>query len=126
MQNIRIYSKDETVGYTLPKVRAITVGGENVKKEIQMAAGNIVQYVQGFRPSITAEFDYFPAALLSQVISLIRQGGWFLVEYPDPSGQDKSGYFSITPSAMGVFCYRNGNPMWHGLTLTFVSREVER
>lgn len=126
MQQIKIYSKDESISYTLPKVRAITVGGENVKKEIQMAAGNLVQYIQGFRPAITAEFDYFPADLLAQVTALIRQGGWFLVEYPDQDGQDKTGYFSITPSAMGVFRYREGKPIWHGLTLNFISRDVER
>lgn len=125
MHNIKIYGKDESFSIELPKTRAITSGGEIVKKEVQMAAGNIVQYVQGFRHVLTAEYDYFPADLLAQLISLLRQGGWFLVEYFDIDGTDKSGYFSVTTSAMGVFKYRNGQAMWHGLTLTFTAREVE-
>lgn len=125
MQNIKIYTKDESQAYILPKVRDIQNGGEIVTKEVQMAAGNLVHYVQGYRPAFTANFDYFPADLLASVTGLLRQGGWFLVEYPDTDGTDKAGYFKITPSAMGVFKYRNGAPIWHGLSLSFVSRELE-
>lgn len=125
MERLKVYSKDESFFIELPKTRAITSGGEMVKKEVQMAAGNIVQYVQGFRHVLTVEYDYFPSALLAQLTSLLRQGGWFKVDYFDVDGTNKSGYFSITTSSMGVFKYTNGVAMWHGLTLTFTAREVE-
>lgn len=89
-----------------------------------MAAGNLVQYIQGYRPTITATWNYFPSALLAEVTALTRLGGWFKVEYPDLDGGDKVGYFKITPSTMGTFCFENGKPFWKDLTLTFVSREV--
>lgn len=124
MRNIIIYSKDETEAYTLPSVRDVKNGGENVCKEIQMAAGNFVQYIQGYRPGFSATWDYFPADLLADLTGLLRRGGYFKVDYPDLDGADKSGYFKITQSQMGVFRYKDGVPIWHGLTLTFVSREV--
>lgn len=124
MQQLKIWDKEEESYITLPRDHSLVNGGEVVAKEVQMAAGNIVTYVQGYRPSLSVTFDYFPADLLTQLTSLIRQGGWFKVDYPDLDGADKSGYFKITPSQMGVFAYRNGSPVWRGLTLTFVSREV--
>lgn len=123
MEQLRIYNKAEDSIIELP-LADLTLGGENVKKEVQMAAGNVVQYVQGFRPNISAYWDYFPADLLAQVTQLIRLGGWFRVDYPDIDGNDKSGYFSVTASSMGLFTYQDGKPFWRGLTLTFSSREV--
>lgn len=123
MEQLKIYSKDEGTAYELPKAD-LKMGGTNVSTEIQMAAGNLVEYVQGFRPTITATWDYFPAELLAQITGLIRRGGWFRVDYPDLDGADKTGYFKVTASEMGVYAYIDGMPYWHGLTLTFVSREV--
>lgn len=125
MRNIIIYSKDETESYTLPKVRDMQNGGEVVYKEVQMAAGNLVHYVQGYRAKLSINFDYFPADLLADIMGLIRQGGWFRVDYPDTNGTDKTGYFKITPGTMGVFKFADGKPVWRGLKLDFVARELE-
>lgn len=124
MERLKIYVKDESEYIELPKAD-LTVGGEMVYTEVQMAAGNLVHYVQGYRQNITATWDYFPADLLASVTGLIRSGGWFRVDYPDIDGADKSGYFHISPSSMGVFTYQDGKPFWRGLTLTMVARELE-
>lgn len=123
MQQVKIWNKNEDAYIELP-ITAISNGGEIVAKEVQMAAGNIVSYVQGYRPSFSMSWEYFPADLLAQVTSLIRQGGWFKCDYPDLDGADKTGYFKITPSQMGTFTFQEGKPFWRDLTMTFVSREV--
>lgn len=124
MEQLKIYTKDEGEYIELPKAD-LTVGGEMVYTEVQMAAGNLVQYVQGYRQKITATWDYFPADLLAQLMTQLRSGGWFKVEFPDLDGTDHSGYFRIQPSTMGVFTYDNGKPFWQGLTLSLVARELE-
>lgn len=124
MEQLKLYSKDESQTYELPKAE-LTIGGDAVGTEIQMAAGNLVRYIQGYRKVIRATWDYFPADLLAQVTGVIRSGGWYRLDYPDIDGTDKSGYFKIEPTEMGVFTYLDGAPVWHSLTLAFTARDVE-
>ena len=89
-----------------------------------MVSGRKVQYVQGFRPSFTAEWEWFPNDLLAQLTNLLRQGGYFKVEYPDQDGTDKSGYFAISYPSTGIFKFKDGRPMWYGVSLVFTAQEV--
>lgn len=124
MEQLKLYSKDESTVFELPKAD-ITIGGDAVGTEIQMAAGNLVHYIQGYRKVIRATWDYFPADLLAQITGVIRSGGWYRLDYPDIDGTDRTGFFKVEPSQMGVFTYLEGAPVWHGLTLAFTAREVE-
>ena len=90
-----------------------------------MVSGRKVQYMQGFRPSFTAEWDWFPNDLLAQLTALLRQGGFFKVNYPDQDGTEKSGKFSISYPSTGIFKFKDGKPMWYGVSLTFTAQEVE-
>lgn len=109
---------------TMPRTRNIEMGGEIVAKTVTMASGRNVQYIQGFRPSFTAEWDWFPNDLLAELVQMLRGGGFFYVEYPDQDGNDHSGMFSISYPNTKVFRYVDGVPMWRGVSLTFTAQEV--
>ena len=123
MEQLKIYTTENNY-LLLPKTKQLTLGGEMVAKEVTMVSGRKVQYVQGFRPTFSATWDYFPNDLLAELISLLRIGGYFKVAYPDQDGSVKEGYFSITYPNTGVFMFRNHIPIWHNITLNFSSQEV--
>lgn len=123
MQTLKIYNAQNQV-LELPRTKKISMGGELVATEVTMVSGRKVQYVQGFRPSFTAEWEWFPNDLLARLTNLLRQGGYFKVEYPDQDGVDKSGYFAISYPSTGIFKFKDGKPMWYGVSLTFSAQEV--
>lgn len=108
----------------MPRVRAVRVGGEEVCTVVQMASGRTVKEMQGHRTTITAEWDWLPVDTITALVSLLRQGGYFMVQYPDPDGTDKSGMFDISQPELKVFRYVDGIPRWHGVSLTMRSQEV--
>ena len=123
MQQLKIYNAQNQV-LELPRTKKISMGGELVATEVTMVSGRKVQYVQGFRPSFTAEWDWFPNDLLAQLTNILRQGGYFKVEYPDQDGTDKRGYFAVSYPNTGIFKFKDGKPMWYGVSLTFSAQEV--
>lgn len=125
MQQLKIYSKDQSMSLILPRTRKVSAGGEVAANEIEMADGSLVSYIKGFRHQMTYEWDWFPADLLAELTEILRQGGYFLVDYPDLDGSDKSGLFKIAMSNMGIFKFKNNIPMWRGLTLTLTAQRVE-
>lgn len=123
MQTLKIYNA-QGAAIELPRTKKISMGGELVATEVTMVSGRKVQYVQGFRPSFTAEWEWFPNDLLAQLTNILRQGGYFKVEYPDQDGTDKSGYFAVSYPNTGIFKFKDGKPMWYGVSLTFSAQEV--
>ena len=123
MQTLKIYNAQDAA-IELPRTKKISMGGELVATEVTMVSGRKVQYVQGFRPSFTAEWEWFPNDLLAQLTNLLRQGGYFKVEYPDQDGTDKSGYFAVSYPNTGIFKFKDGRPMWYGVSLVFTAQEV--
>ena len=126
MDRIRIYDKGQVEYFELPKTRDIQAGGEDIYEETTMISGKTVIDIVGYRRQFTAKWDYFPNALLTSVLTLIRQGGYFPVEITDDTGATEISMYKITQtSGTGVFKFVDGNPMWHDVSLMFVAQEVK-
>lgn len=110
---------------TMPRTRSISVGGDEVSTSTTMASGKTVKDVVGYRRTITAKWDYVPAASITALLGLLRQGGFFSVEYTDPEDGETSGVFDISPPTLDIFAYRGGAPIWHNVTLTMTAQEVD-
>lgn len=108
----------------MPRVRKVMVGGQEVAKEIEMASGKKVKEARGFRPIVTAEWDWLPAQTIADLHTLLRQGGYFQVEYPDPALGDTSGMFSVSYPETKIFKFNGTEPRWHGVSLTMTAQEV--
>lgn len=115
---------DGVTTITMPRVKKITVGGQEVANTATMASGKIVKDIIGHRVVVTAVWDYVPAADMAALHTMLRQGGFFTVGYPDPDGTDKSADFSVSYPTTGVFKFVSGVAMWHGVTLTMTAQEV--
>ena len=87
MDNIRIFKKNNVDYIDLPRTKKITYAEEPVVYETQMASGKLVQDIMGARPVFSAQFEYLPAGVLQEVVMLLRQGGFFAVRYPSPTGE---------------------------------------
>lgn len=125
MDKITIYSPNRQTSVELPRVRAVKVGAQEVANTVTMASGKVVKDMIGFRPTVTAEWDYLPAAVLSALAVLLRSAGFFYVEYPSPEG-DAAGMFEIQYPTMSVFQYKNGTAVWHDVSLKMTAQEVVR
>ncbi len=125
MDKIKIYSIDRQTCIELPRVKDVQVGAQEVANTVTMASGKVVKDMIGFRPSITASWDYLPASILSSLAALLRSGGFFFVEYPSPTG-DNDGTFEIQYPTMTVFQYKDGVAVWHDVTLKMTAQEVLR
>ena len=123
MDKITISTTDGRAGVTLPRVKDITVGAEEVCNTVQMASGKLVKDMIGYRPTVTASWDYVPASVLRELAELLRGDGFFYVRYPSPSG-DAEGTFEVEYPEMRVFRYVNGTAVWHDVKLKMTSREV--
>ena len=108
----------------MPRVRKITVGGEEVANEITMASGKRVKEMIGHRTVVTAEWDWLPAKTITDLHALLRQGGYFQAEYPDPAIGDATGMFSISYPETKIFKFNGIEPRWHGVSLTMTAQEV--
>ena len=109
---------------TMPPTRKVTEVGELVHKEIPMASGLRVRDITGFRPGYSYEWDYVPASTITALITLLRTGGFFTVDYFDVDGTDKQGVFSIDYPSFRIFTFRNGAPVWRDCKLTIKAQGV--
>lgn len=114
-----------SVSVTMPRVRDITYGGEQVAIEATMASGKTVRDVIGFRPNVRAVWDWVPAETIKALNALLRQGGFFQVTHPTPDGEVTESMTVDFPD-MEIFAFRGGVPMWHNITLTMEAQEVTR
>lgn len=121
MDKIKISKNGITI--EMPRVR-ITIGGEEVTNEITMASGKKVKEMIGFRAVIKGEWDWLPAKTIADLHALLRQGGYFQVEYPDPAIGDAIGMFGVSYPETKVFKFNGTEPRWHGVSLTMTAQEV--
>ena len=108
----------------MPRVRAVEVGGEEVCKEITMASGKTVQEMIGWRAVVTGEWDWLPAETITALHTMLRQGGFFSVTYPDPADGDVTANFSVSYPTTKIFRFVGTSPRWHGIQLTMTAQEV--
>ena len=111
-------------GVEMPRTKSIEIGGEYESKETTMASGKIVRDVIGWRTELTAEWEWVPAGLLAQLVPIARSGEFVTIQYPDSTGEDASGTFSIEIGEQKVFKFVNGEPMWYNVELTATAQEV--
>lgn len=111
-------------GIEMPRTKSIEIGGEYESKETTMASGKIVRDVIGWRTELTAEWEWVPAGLLAQLVPIARSGEFVTIQYPDSTGEDASGVFSIEIGEQKVFKFVNGEPMWYNVELTATAQEV--
>ena len=123
MDNITLDSSDKSHSVTLPRVRDIEVGAEEESKTVTMASGKTVKDILGYRAKVTAVWDWIPADLVTELLNLLKTGAFLWVEYPAPDGSG-AGFFSIEYPTLSVFCYRDGIPVWHDMTLSMTAQEV--
>lgn len=124
MERIIISSPDLKMRVTLPRVKKIVVGGQEEATEKKMASGKLVKEVKGFRAVVRGEWDWLPADVFVTLHTLLRRGGYFYVEYPDPVEGDTSGMFKVNYPDGRVFRYLDGQPRWYGASLTMTAQEV--
>ena len=122
MNQITISNGTTTI--TMPQIKKIEVGGEEVCNEITMAGGKLVKEMIGFRTVVSAEWDWVPAATMRSLVTLLRGGGYFTVGYPDPDGTYRNGKFSVSIPSIGIFKFKDGVAMWHGVQLDMTAQEV--
>ena len=108
----------------MPRTKSIEIGGEYESKETTMASGKIVRDVIGWRTELTAEWEWVPAGLLAQLVPIARSGEFVTIQYPDSTGEDASGVFSIEIGEQKIFKFVNGEPMWYNVELTATAQEV--
>jgi hypothetical protein len=108
----------------MPRVKNVAVGGEEVAVEVQMASGKLVKEMIGTRIVVTAEWDWLPADTVNALHTLLRQGGFFTVSYPDPSAGDVMALFSISYPTSRIFRFIGTTPCWHDVKLTMRAQEV--
>lgn len=122
MDKIKITKGTTTI--EMPRVRNVKVGGKEVCKEVEMASGKRVKEMIGFRTVVNAEWDWLPAKTITDLHLLLRQGGYFFVEYPDPAVGEASGTFSVSYPETKIFKFYGMEPRWHGVSLIMESQEV--
>lgn len=124
MDRIKIYNPEMTACVTMPRIKDINVGAKEVSNTVTMASGKVVKDLLGYRPQITAAWDYVPASTIVSLLMLLRANPFLYVEYPSPSG-DANGIFEVDYPAMSVFQYKNGTAVWHDVKLTMSGQGVE-
>ena len=108
----------------MPRVKKITVGGEEVAKEIQMASGKMIKEVIGHRVTVSAAWDAVPAETMAALHTMLRQGGYFTVSYPDPAEGDVTASFSISYPTSKIFKFNGTAAYWHGVSLKMTAQDV--
>lgn len=107
----------------MPRVKDIEVGADEESKKTTMASAKIVKDVIGYRPTVSASWDYVPADTIAELIAFIRTGDFLWVEYPSPTG-DAEGYYDVEYPSCEVFCYKDGKAVWHNISLDMTAQEV--
>lgn len=127
MTQIKIWNKAETNYLLLPQTRDITTSGQMLYEETEMMSGKIVMDIRGYRNGFSANWDYFPAATLTSLLQMIRQGGFFKIQFSGDEGVAVTGYYKVEQTGgMSIFKFVNSVPMWHGLSLDFTAQAVTR
>lgn len=112
-------------GISMPKTKTLEIGGSFESNEATMASGKIVRDIIGWRRELTASWEWVPAGLLSQLVPIVRSGEFVDIQYPDSTGEDMSGIFSIEIGSQKIFKFVQGVPMWYNVELTATAQEVE-
>lgn len=112
-------------GIIMPETRSLEIGGEYLSKETTMASGKIVRDIIGWRKILTASWEYVPAGTLASLVALTRSGKFVNIEYPDSTGEDVAGMFSIEIGKQKIFKFRGSSPYWYNVELTATAQEVE-
>lgn len=113
-------------GVTMPRTKKVEVGGELECNEAKMASGKLVRDVIGWRPKISASWEWVPAETLAQVVAIARDGGYVEVSYPDADGSEASGMFAIEIGNQKIFKFNGTVPMWYNVELEAKAQEVIR
>lgn len=108
----------------MPRTKSLEIGGSYESKEITMASGKIVRDVLGWRTELTATWEWMPAGLLTQLVPIARSGAFVSIQYPDSTGEDAQGSFSIEIGNQKIFKFVSGEPMWYNVELTATAQEV--
>ena len=111
-------------GIEMPRTKSLEVGGAYEAVETTMASGKGVRDIIGWRPELTATWEWVPVGLLAQLVPLARSGGFVEITYPDSTGDTETGNFTIEIGAQKIFKFVNGNPMWYNVELTATAQEV--
>jgi hypothetical protein len=125
LDKITLYNEQKGDKLIMPRVKGIEVGAQEESRKTVMASGKIVKDVLGHRVSITAAWDYVPAETIKNLAALLLKNSFLWVEYPSPSGA-ASGFFEVAYPTMTVFGYKNGEAVWHNVTLEMTAKEVVR
>lgn len=124
MDKITIFNDKKTSSVVMPRIKNIQVGAKEESKSITMASGKIVKDMLGHRATLTATWDYVPADTITKLLTLLRNSAFVWVEYPSPTGKS-SGFFDAEYPTLTVFQYKNGQAVWHDVTLTMTAQEVK-
>lgn len=108
----------------MPVTRSIEIDGEYESKETTMASGRLVRDIIGWRVKLTADWEWVPDGLLAQLVPIARSGRFVEILYPDSTGKDTSGIFSIEIGPQKIFKFRDGEPYWYNVQLTATAQEV--
>lgn len=108
----------------MPRTKSLEIGGGYESKEATMASGKIVRDVLGWRTELTANWEWVPAGLLAQLVPIARSGAFVTIQYPDSTGTDTSGTFSIEVGNQKIFKFIDGEPYWYNVELTATAQEV--
>lgn len=110
----------------MPVTRSLEIGGEYESKETTMASGRLVRDIIGWRAKLTADWEWVPDGLLAQLVPIARSGQFVEILYPDSTGEDAAGTFSIEIGGQKIFKFRDGQPYWYNVQLTATAQEVTR
>lgn len=120
-----IIISDGAAVIAMPPTKTLTIGGEEVGKTVVMASGKKVKETVGFRVKLSAEWNWLPAQTMQQLHHMLRQGGFFRVQYPDPEAGGTEGMFEIPPPTSGIFKFESGSPRWKDVALEMTAQEVQ-
>ena len=108
----------------MPRTRSLTISGDYEAKESTMASGKVVRDVVGWRVKLQADWEWLPAGVLAQIVAAARSGGFIEIRYPDSTGADTAGLFSIEIGSQKIFKFVDGAPYWYNVSLTASAQEV--
>lgn len=108
----------------MPRTRNVEVGGELITKTTTMASGRVVEDIVGWKPTVTASWEYVPSDTMQELVALVKLKNRVMLTYPAPDG-NQSGEFKIEIGNQKIFKFVNGVPMWQNVTLKAVAVEVE-
>ena len=98
---------------------------DTLSTQIDMISGRRVTEIRGHVQKITYSYDYFGDALMRQLLTVLRSGESFAVQYlPDDGDALVNSLFLCESLTNSTFAFsRNGVPYWHGIEFTL--REVK-